>query len=273
MGGQDLPYFKFVTALIDSGLWATMSPGARALYPVLLRHSDRNFKAVFPGTARLLKLTGFKQKSSIRKARQELIDLGLIATAPGYGGRTTYYTFRFDWERGTQAPQGGALSAHRVGHSDASDQGDSAPSGGVSGQPTYNQIHISINNNVPGADLEAALDTLKKRFGSLAVANAVNACGQSGLEVTPANVEKILYRDGPSPKSISWSELIGSLARKVSPGSIRTLEDAFLAETADSIFVSDEISDHLKWILNQSSTRIRFVPPADSEAMRSAAGL
>jgi len=86
--GKDLPYAKLVVALFDSGLWARMSAAARALYPALLRFSDGQFKPVFPGTTVLLKMTGFKQKSTLRRAREELVELGLIQFRAGAAGKT-----------------------------------------------------------------------------------------------------------------------------------------------------------------------------------------
>ena len=96
MKAHELPFFKVVTPLIDSGVWGRMSAAARTLYPVLLRFSDGSFKPVYPGSRLLLKLTGFKQKSSIRKARNELIELGLVSVTTGSGRKNTCYHFRFD---------------------------------------------------------------------------------------------------------------------------------------------------------------------------------
>ena len=91
-----ITFFKFATGIIESGLWAKMSATARTLYPVLLRFSDRNFKYVYPGAQCLMQLTGFKSKASLKRARKELVALGLISVQTGVGRRNTRYFFHFE---------------------------------------------------------------------------------------------------------------------------------------------------------------------------------
>ena len=95
MSAGELQYFKFITDVIRSGTWARLSSAARALYPVLLSFTDRHFSPVYPGSNRLLELTGFKQKSSLRKAREELQEAGLILVKKGSGRTNSTYHFIF----------------------------------------------------------------------------------------------------------------------------------------------------------------------------------
>ncbi len=90
-------FSKFMSDLVDSGIWAALSPSAKSLYPVLLRFSDETFKPVFPGTEELLRLTGFKTKKSLQEARKELQSSGLLDILPGTGRTNTRYYFRFDY--------------------------------------------------------------------------------------------------------------------------------------------------------------------------------
>ncbi len=254
MQGQELPYFKFVSALIDTGLWARMSAAARTLYPVLLRFSDRHFKPVWPGTKLLLELTGFKQKASIRKARQELVQLGLIAMTPGTGGQRTFYHFRFDWGD-TVAPPGGVRRNPTEGYAGDPAGGASAIRGGVPAEPPYNKIHISIINNVPGRQ---DLAPLEKRFGPDSVRDAVQMCTQEGIAVTPANVEKILYRDRQEPGD-SFSVLETELARIVAPASLEEIRRAYAGSLQGRLVFSDDLPDYLKALVQHISTGVTFV--------------
>lgn len=91
-------YIKFMSDIIDSGIWAELSAGARTLYPVLLKFSDQNFKHVWPSTSTLMRLTGFKTKKSIIDAKKELISAGLIQVKPGTGHSNSVYYFCFNYK-------------------------------------------------------------------------------------------------------------------------------------------------------------------------------
>lgn len=254
MQGQELPYFKFVSALIDAGIWARMSAAARTLYPVLLRFSDRNFKPVWPGTKLLLELTGFKQKASVRKARQELVQLGLIAMTPGTGGQRTFYHFRFDWGD-TAIPRRGSREDPREGQQDGPGRGDGVRGGGVQREPPYNKIHISIINNVPGAQ---ELAPLEKRFGSESVRDAVHLCTKEGLAVTPANVERILHRDRGGMDG-SFSTLERELSKIVAPASLEEIRRAYAGASEGRPVFSDDLPDYLKALVQHISPDVTFV--------------
>ncbi len=268
MAAQEMAYFKFVSALIDSGIWAEMSPAARALYPVLLRFSDRNFKPVYPGTQTLLKLTGFKQKSSLRKARRELVELGLISVTEGTGRKNSYYHFRFDWGDSTAPPSGLQKPPPAVSPS-APPGGISGPGRGAQEDPAYNQIHISINNHVPDSRSAEGEDTsreafLVRRFGQKSVDLARSECNLAGIPPTTANLEKILYRhDGG--RGTSWAQVEKLLSEKISPGSLDAIREAFREESGGVLLFSDALPGFLKNILRQVSDSIFFEPGEPGE--------
>lgn len=249
MSAENLPFFKFITSIIDSGIWARLSPAARTLYPVLLKFTDGSFKPVYPGTKRLLELTGFKQKSTIQKARQELVEEGLIAVRRGSGRTNTHYIFRFD----TVTPQGYS-SAHPTG---VTTQPSAAPMGaphGVTRDSAYNQIHISINNHPEKED-----QSLKDRFGEEAVKYARNECRLAGLPETYSELEKILSRSHGS-NAMAWTEILDQLQGKISPGSYRLIEASYCGQEDGYIILADRLPEFLKRILMNISQNILFEP-------------
>jgi len=224
--GKDLPYAKLVVALFDSGLWARMSAAARALYPALLRFSDGQFKPVFPGTTVLLKMTGFKQKSTLRRAREELVELGLITVSRGSGRKNSYYHFRLDW-----AGSGGSLYAPE-GVGAAPPRGARSASAGVAeNERPYNQVHISINNHP--------------------VAPSAGKISDSGGE------QKRLYPTGET-KRASWSEIEKALSGQISASSLRMMKEALLSTENDLYIFSDSLPEHLKALLEQICARVYF---------------
>ena len=70
-----------------------------------------------PGSNRLLELTGFKQKSSLRKAREELQEVGLILVKKGSGRTNSTYHFIFTPQESATVSPGGT---HQ--HTPAGDQ-------------------------------------------------------------------------------------------------------------------------------------------------------
>jgi hypothetical protein len=259
MAGPELQYFKFVTKIIDAGIWAQMSPAARTLYPVLMRFSDRDFKPVYPGSAKLLELTGFKHKVTLRKARNELVDLGLIAITRGTGRTNTTYLFRFD----TLTPQGDAAIAPRKSNLDLSGDGVLSTEGtsheegrGSTGTLPYNQIHISINNHVLKQDDEKSrFEILNQKFGSETVELAKTECTSVGLPVTAANVERILAKH-----ESTWAGILAKAKSKVSDASFRLVQDAFLDEHNGIVYVADSLPEFLKTLLSRLHPSLVFEP-------------
>lgn len=258
MKTEQLPFVKLVSALFDSGLWARMSAGARALYPALLRFSDGQFKPVYPGTRRLMDMTGFKHKKSIRDARQELVRLGLISIATGSGRDNTYYSFRFDWVKGdTRAPLPGAWSAPPPGDSAHPHRVMGGSQGGAEGPPPYNQIQITIHNHPEKGD---EMQKLQSKFGEERVRSALSELNLAGMEASPANVERILSR--------GWQPLRSSLAGMISPESLRLLDQALVTDTGSALVFHASLPEHLKKILTRHGGDIEFVHSTDQTAVR-----
>ena len=264
---REFPFLKLVSPLIDTGIWAAMSPAARALYPVLLRFSDGKFKPVYPGSRILLKLTGFKQKSTLRRARRELVATGLLSVTEGSGRSNTVYHFRFDPLRGDQLPPGEAMQepagGEGVAHRGSPGQGGEERTG----PPPYNQIHISINNNVPG-ETEAETSsgtqkTLREEFGERVVDLAISECGLGGIPPTDENLRKILYRDGGGAGP-SWPDLVRYLSERISPGSLTMIQESFREEQHGVFIFSDDLPEFLKTLLGQTCPRVFFEPAAET---------
>jgi len=122
-----------------------------------------------------MELTGFKQKSSLRKARNELVELGLISITLGNGRKNTIYHFRFDWitPRGAQKYPSESRNPTPIEGINSAPMGDmEVATPGHSIIPPYNQIQISINNNpVPSTNSnhqemhKDPFAELKKQFG------------------------------------------------------------------------------------------------------------
>lgn len=138
-------YIRFMVDIIDSGLWAELSHGAKSLYLVLLKFSDSKFKPVFPATPILMKLTGFKTKKSIIEAKKELSEKGLIKFFEGTGHTSTVYHFLFAYKKSKIPPQG-SISGYPWGGEDSHlGVPNEHIQESLGGNP--NQIHITINNS------------------------------------------------------------------------------------------------------------------------------
>lgn len=251
MSADQLPFFKFVSAVIDSGIWAKLSPAARTLYPVLLKFSDGSFKPVFPGTKRLLELTGFKQKSSIQKARDELVKAGLISITRGTGRTNTHYIFRFDC---LNTPLGGT-TATPSGSREHTPAGAASEPHRSAEAPAYNQIHISINHQQEAKKHSELI----QRFGEKAVELARNECKLAGLPETDYEIEKILCRNDES-NAMTWSEVLECIQDRISPGSFRLIQNSFQSEEDGLIIISDQLPGFLKRILHNITRNIFFEP-------------
>lgn len=286
MTAHEMPYSKFVSALIDSGTWARMTSAARTLYPVLLRFSDANFKPVYPGTRILLKLTGFKQKTSLRKARKELSDLGLISLTTGSGRKNTCYHFRFDFQRDADMPPWGSPERTAGGAETTRSGADSSATGGANETPQYNKIQISINNNVPEnergtsaglpptASTQATSDEdqsrlafFERRFGREMVDLAISECDLAGMPATAENIGKLLYRDRPQSR-ITFAELTRVLQARISPGSFQIIESAFREEREGLLVFADILPGHLRVLLQRMCDQVFFEPEREAAGNR-----
>ncbi len=283
--GNELTYFKFVCELIDAGIWAKMSPAAKTLYPVLLRFTDRNFSPVYPGSKKLLELTGFKQKSSLRNARKELIELGLISITLGTGRKNTIYHFRFDWA----TPRGAQKDPPETFNNTPHDVNRFSPSGATNETPQarnpippYNQIQISINNQVPLKDVpdqkfkyqeinekkEDPFFKLREEFGNREVELAISEAKLGDLPVDPDTIYKILSKK--YLKAISIDEILNDLKQKISEHSFELIKKSYVGECDGFHIFSDELPVYLKNILTKMSEKILFdsINPKTNLAIR-----
>ncbi len=266
MLGNELPYFKFVCELIDAGIWAKMSPAARTLYPVLLRFSDRNFSPVYPGTKKLLEMTGFKQKSSLRKARNELVKLGLIQISPGTGRTNTLYHFRFDWitPRGVSSYTPENTKNHPMGITQNTSRGiqEYTSESSVRISP-HNQIQISINNNILDSKVNKnkgeekdPYKKLKSQFGEREVELAISEAKLGDLPMDPETIYKILTNK--FQKSLGIDEVLNELKNKISENSLKVIKNLYLGEKDGFLVFSDKIPSYLKNILIKHVENILF---------------
>lgn len=147
MAEQNHTFFKFMNDLIDSGLWAKLSSTAKTLYPVLCRFTNESFSGVWPGTDKLLELTGFKHKKSLQDAKKELSKNGLIHVVPGSGRTPSHYYFRFDYPNSKIDIEGyrEEIIARRGLQKYPSEGGESASMGATNVAP--NNININIQQN------------------------------------------------------------------------------------------------------------------------------
>jgi len=107
----------FHNFMIDSGLWASLTPEEKALYEPLWRHADAISGECFPGRPALLRKSGLGEKA-FKRARKYLRSRGLLSWRRGAnpiinkaGKREirgcTYYLLNFDSSKfPTQAESG-----------------------------------------------------------------------------------------------------------------------------------------------------------------------
>lgn len=264
MSAEELQFFKFPTQLIRSGAWGRLSTAARTLYPVLLSFTDRNYSPVYPGSNRLLELTGFKQKASLRRAREELQKEGLIFVEKGSGRTNSRYHFIL---RFSDTPQGSMATTPSGIPETPPAATSTAPLGAATdplrhppGDSGYNQIHISIQNHAEVPTRQGP----EQEPHSRAYEAARNECLMAGIPPTAQNVQKILSRE-QGGGSMAWNQVQDALQGRVSPGSLRLLNSCFLGEEGGWIRLSDEVPEYLKTILQQIYDQILFEPHITGE--------
>ena len=59
----DARWFKLFHALVESGLWARLSPAAANVYVVLAKHADGRWVA-WPSITKIMKLAGLTDRST-----------------------------------------------------------------------------------------------------------------------------------------------------------------------------------------------------------------
>ena len=143
-------FFKFFQDLVLSGTWKKLTPSARALYPVLAIHTDKNFKPVFPSLRRLKALSGLGN-NGLASALRSLEDNGLIRRWSGKhksGNVPNTYEFLFDYPacQVSLPPQRGkAATPAGTGH--APQRGQPAPTRGQSLPPRDDALSPSRGMN------------------------------------------------------------------------------------------------------------------------------
>ena len=126
-------FFKFFQDLVLSRTWKKLTPSARALYPVLAIHTNKDFKPVYPSLRRLKELSGLGN-NGIASALRSLEENGLIRRWSGRhrsGNVPNTYEFVFEYPN-TQVslpPQRGkAIPVVGIGH--APQRGQASPNRG-----------------------------------------------------------------------------------------------------------------------------------------------
>ncbi len=268
MGETNNQYIKFMSDIIDSGLWGKLSPAAKTLYPVLLKFSDQNFKQVWPSTETLLKLTGFRTKKSILLGKKELIKEGLLQYKAG-GGRTnsTYY-FSFNYEGSkitplwdTKLPPSGRYTSPSEAYIETAQQDTSV---------SPNHLNITINNtqsNKLEKGLDPTYDKLMETYGFNLVDSAIQIAKAKGLEGNVsyvAGVCKNLSRDLSSKSSSpifnqvidsaqhvidSWKNFLDWSNSHLTRSSVDILRRIPIAVDGQSIFIEEKLTEFLKQII------------------------
>ncbi len=254
-------YIKFMSDIIDSGLWGKLSPAAKTLYPVLLKFSDQNFKHVWPSTDTLLKLTGFKTKKSIMLGKKELIKEGLLHYKPGSGRTNSTYYFSFNYEGSKITPQWNNLAPlTEVKHSPS--EGASLPHQSITSLPP-NNLNITINNNnnskpeVNQVSYEILLDT----YGVDVVESAFQIAKEKGLEsnlsyfsgicknISNKKIDTKHERDNAQHVIDSWKNFIDWSRSHLTKSSAEVLESISVDVDGQSIFIKQVLSEFLKQII------------------------
>ena len=88
--GTDARWFRMFTALVDSEIWANLSPSASKVYVVLAKHADREWLA-WPSVTLLARLSGLERRSVFRAVQELQTQRLLVIQESGRGrGRNVY---------------------------------------------------------------------------------------------------------------------------------------------------------------------------------------
>lgn len=268
-------YIKIMVDIIDSGLWARLSVGARTLYPVLLKFSDQNFKQVWPSTSTLMKLTGFKTKKSIIEAKKDLIEAGLIQVKTGKGHTNSTYYFCFNYE-GSKITPHWDKNLHPEGIKSYTPREDfSSPQRSEKANP--NQINISITNtnqvHKPKNDgakekkdnkqkEENSYDSLIETYGPEVFSYAYKEAKKRGLETQIAYLKavckertiylsEINFNQKNDKNKSSWFDFLSWASSKLTQSSISVLQSLNPTIEGDTIYIQEEISDFLLQVIKK----------------------
>ncbi|HUT35615.1 MAG TPA: helix-turn-helix domain-containing protein [Planctomycetota bacterium] len=219
-------FFKFFQDLVLSRTWRKLTPSARALYPVLAVHTDRDFKPVWPSLKRLKDLSGLGN-SGITSALRSLEQGGLIRIWSGKhrdGNRNNTYEFRFAYpgcqidlipQRGKATPATGVGvapprdKATPLALESLAPQEDKLPPQKVTNKrkkttseiptKTTTTIHGDVHINIDHGPKPAVVDSLKQFFTDTLAQKLAHEYPpdyiQEKIEITRYNHERGKVRD------------------------------------------------------------------------------
>jgi len=221
-------FFKFFQDLVLSGTWRKLTPSARALYPVLAIHTDKNFKPVFPSFKRLKQLSGLGN-NGLASALHSLEANGLVRVWSGKhksGNVPNTYEFVFEYpqcqvalapQRGKAAPLTGlghaprrAKPAPNAGQTLPPLARDLAPPRGTNKKkrtrkesttkgPTTTNIQGDVHINITHDASPAVVDALKQFFSERQASKLAKEYSpeyiQEKIEITRFNQQRGKVRD------------------------------------------------------------------------------
>ena len=219
-------FFKFFQDLVLSRTWKKLTPSARALYPVLAIHTDKDFKPVWPSLKRLKELSGLGN-SGISSAMRSLERNGLIRIWSGKhkdGNRPNTYEFVFQYDgcqvdlvpqrgkatptmgiglppsRGKAAPNSGQplpLPQDKLAHQGATNKKKRTRSDRSTRSTTT--IHGDVHINIDHGPKPAVVDSLKQFFTDTLAQKLATEYPpeyiQEKIEITRFNHERGKVRD------------------------------------------------------------------------------
>lgn len=186
-----LAYYQF-PEVFDSGLWAHLSPSAKALYPVILKFANLQTRIAFPSREKAMKLAGLKKPHTFAKAWRELKANGLIEKswlAPANKGFCRKLFFQLPPIAAIERHTPNAADRHRPlkrdakgqppinhasnGHSESSKREEKDPALKIAPIPQEKAVIFNSQKTVPGKYPEALLEDLRREYGADIVEEAV----------------------------------------------------------------------------------------------------
>jgi DnaD/phage-associated family protein len=156
-------WFPFQLGLIHSGLWASLSKKAAAIFPVICAFADFKTGQCYPSTATVARLSGVS-KFRVLEAIEELSRKGLLKVRKGDSTHSNHYTVMF-W--------GGHASCPPRSQNETTGGHEAMPPVATPGAQNYSQITITKVTNTKndasaGGDLlEGAEDLVQIIAGEL----------------------------------------------------------------------------------------------------------
>lgn len=259
--------------IIDSGVWAELSAGARALYPVLLKFSDQNFKHVWPSTTTLMKLTGFKTKKSIIDAKRDLINAGLIQVKTGTGHSNSVYYFCFNYKGSKIQP----LWDKNIHPSDIKKETPELKNSSAQGatKKDSNQINITITNNNQSHNHSKRKSSKEKNksdikeilelFGHEIFSYAYSIALKEGMENNYEYIKSLCKKRVQSLHSTkinqnfdyvqsNWTDFLLWASKKLSKSSYTLLSNINPKFNGEIIYIEENVPEILKQIIQKYFT-------------------